>query len=151
MNYQALLISVIVLALIPLVAAEELSCTAASERACAVLEELGVVEGASTPFVLPRTGVINLYFANDTVIGYLYVAQGRISSLVCCEESTEATHTATVASLEVIEEIRAAEKPLVEAHARMRSQELTLDAQRFSHNVRLALGRTLMQVASWFS
>lgn len=147
----ALLVVLAALSALPLVAANNhAACSEEAQSACTLLDELGVERGASVPFIVPSNAVINLSFSNATHIGYVEVANGAVVEMHCCEQPTQATHTATVTSIEVVEAIRDAEKPLREAHARLSSEELTLEAASFRDSMRLVTGRVFLRVASWF-
>lgn len=146
-----LLIVLAALTALPLVAADNHStCSEDAQSVCATLEELGVESGASVPFIVPSNAVINLSFSNATHIGYVEVANGVVVEVRCCEQPAQATHTATVTSLAVVEAIRDSEKPLKEAQARLSSGELTLEAASFGNSMRIVAARVLLRVASWF-
>ena len=127
------------------------SCEFKSLRTCEVLENLGVVKGVGVPFVLPKNGVINMYFFDETIIGYVVIRGGLIFDVVCCVENSNQTHIARVSSLGVVEDINRADDFLKKANSMLSSGEIVLEANSFVDKSRLTITKAILSVVSWFS
>ncbi len=129
---------------------EQNMCSQKAQRACEVLDELGITTGLGVPFVLPNNGAINMYYFDEDLIGYIIIENGLLTQIKCCEENKEATHTAKVKDLEVVEEIKDSYNFLDEAHQRLFKGDITLEAKSFTNRARLTLGKTIARISSWF-
>lgn len=125
-------------------------CSDNAQRACEIINELGIKEGQGVPFVLPKNGALNMKFFDETLIGYFEIKEGLISKIVCCEEHQEPTHTVKITNIDAVEEIRQAEDFLDEANKKLTAGQITIDTTGFMNNARITLGKAFIRIASWF-
>ena len=126
------------------------SCEPNARDVCLLFPDFGLVEGASMPYVLPKNGILNLQFVDGTVIGNAVLSSGKISEIVCCTSRDDFTHTVSVSSLEVVEEIKSSEDFLSVADSKLSSGEIVISANSFNDRVRLSVAKAVLRIRSWF-
>ena len=125
-------------------------CSENSQRVCELLNTLEITQGQSVPFILPRNGVINTYFSNEELIGYITIKDGVLQEWVCCTEHENPTHNAKIKDYNTIEELKNSEDPLKTATEKTKKKEITIQAKSLANKARLTIGRAIMRIASWF-
>lgn len=125
-------------------------CSENSKRVCELLNTLEITQGQSVPFILPRNGVINTYFSNEELIGYITIKDGILQEWVCCIEHENPTHNAKIKDYNTIEELKNSQDSLKTATEKLNKKEITIQAKSFANKARLTIGRAIIRIASWF-